>query len=125
MENQVLSTTAEINAIDNSQPDHISTSTHSMPHQSAPEAAQTAIEYVSNASLDDTRAVAVNSKLGTDVDRAKENNISPEAQKSKISGTCDTLAESYQDFSQNRASHFQSLQLDINGLAELFLNTRK
>ena len=38
--NQVLSTTAEINAIDNTQPNYISTSTHSMPNQSAPDAAQ-------------------------------------------------------------------------------------
>ena len=122
LENQVLSTTAEINAIDNSQPNYISTSTHSMPNQSAPEAAQKAIEYVSNASLDDTRAVAANSKLGTDVDRANENNIFPGAQKSKTSGNCDTLAESYQDFSQNRASHFQS-SVHLNNISSLNCNT--
>merc|ERR1712110_151590 len=90
-----------------------------MPNQSAPEAAQ---NNVSNASLDDTRAVAANSELGTDIDRANENNISPEAQKNTTSGTCDTLAESYQDFSQNRASHFQS-SVHLNNISSLNCNT--
>ena len=76
LENQVLSTTAEINAIDNTQPTYISTSTHSMPNQSAPEAAQRAIEYVSNASLDDARAMAANSKLGTDVEPSSASKLS-------------------------------------------------
>ena len=119
LENQVLSTTAEINAIDNSQPNYISTSTHSMPNQSAPEAAQ---NNVSNASLDDTRAVAATSKFGTDIDHANENNISPEAQESKTSGTCDTLAETNQDFPQNRASHFQS-SVHLNNISSLNCNT--
>ena len=122
LENQVLSTTAEINATDNSEPNYISTSTHSMPNQSAPEAAQKAIEYVSNASLDDTRAVAATSNFGTDIDHANENNISPEAQESKTSGTCDTLAETNQDFSQNRASHFQS-SVHLNNISSLNCNT--
>merc|ERR1719189_2691688 len=42
--------------------------------------------------------------------------------KSKTSGNCDTLAESYQDFSQNRASHFQS-SVHLNNISSLNCNT--